>query len=488
MSYRQLVLLSSICTILTLTSACSNSTDPGPSPGEAITSVGVISGIDNQHNIDVNGITYSTTNSTIYNDESGSLDVGMVVTVDGVMDENKHHGEAHTIHYEAAIKGVVVANDVSNSNTLDVMGQTVVVDDMTMYVSGDANYPTLDSIPVNAYVEISGLPLMDGTLKATRVELEAEAYEVGMILKVKGKVSEVGDMYFTLNGLTVMYDDNTDFINFTQQDIAAGLCVKVLSTQAFDPTAMNLTADSITLKRHGVDAGHEDKVELYGEVTSDGVTDNMFMLNDQSVMITDRTHYVLGSVDDIVKGAMLQAKGRLDENDVLIAEKIKFQVPHNVIISGIVDAVNPDENTLQVMGAMVYVDNTTWMKDHPQNAPSHPQNPGMPMVTSEMPSFSLSDIAPGDFVMIHGSYSVQQDAVLARKLQRKKPEHPAQVHVVGPVTNVDTENNLITIAGVKVDTSGFINLTAHVGDKANATGNYEEECNKRGVKSAMPAL
>ena len=135
---------------------------------------------------------------------------------------------------------------------------------------------------------------MDGTLKATRVELEAEAYEVGMILKVKGKVSEVGDMYFTLNGLIVMYDDNTDFIAFTEfiyQQTQAGLCVKVLSTQAFDPTAMNLNADSITLKRHGVDAGHEDKVELYGEVTSDGVTDNMFMLNDQSVMITDRTHY-----------------------------------------------------------------------------------------------------------------------------------------------------------------------------------------------------
>lgn len=479
MNHRKLI---SLCTILifpALMSACSNSTntDSDSDTTEAIKSVGVISSVNSQQSVDVNGITYSTTNSTISNEESGSLDVGMVVTLDGMMDEANHHGEAHKIHYEAEIKGVVVTNDVVNSNTLNVMGQMVMVDDMTMYVSEDENYPTLDSIPVNAYVEVSGFKRMDGSIKATRIELEAAAYEVGMMLKVKGKITEVGDMYFTINGLTVMYNDTTTFINLTKEDIAVGLCVKVLSEQAFDVDAMNLMADAIKLKYHGVDADHGDKVELYGEVTSDGVTDNLFMLNDQPVMITDRTHYVHGTVDDIVKGAMLQAKGRMDENDVLVAEKIKFQKPHNVKISGIVDAVNADEHYLQVMGAMVYVDNTTWMKDHPHYAPNHPKNPNATAETSEMamPAFSLSDIEPGNFVMIHGGYSSQQDAVLARKLQRKKPDHPAPVHVVGPVTAIDTENHFIVIAGVKVDVSAFPNLTLRVGDKASAVGTYDEE-------------
>jgi hypothetical protein len=477
MEYKKLLSTGIILTVLGLMSACSDSTSSGSESDstEAIKSVGVVSSVNSQQSIDVNGITYATTDSTINNEEGGNLDVGMVVTVDGRMDEDKHHGDAHKIHYEADIKGVVVANDVTNSNTLNVMGQTVVVDDMTMYVSENTNYPTLDSIPVNAYVEVSGFLHMDGTLKATRVELEAEAYEVGMMLKVKGKITEVGDMYFTINGLTVMYNDMTDFIDFTKEDIIVGLCVKVLSMQAFDADAMNLTADTIKLKHHGMDADHGDKVELYGEVTSDGVTDNMFVLNDQPVMITDNTHYVHGTVDDIVKGAMLQAKGRMNENNVLVAEKIKFQAPHNVIISGIVDAVNADENYLQVMGAMVVVDNTTWMKDHPHYAPNQPQNPNTMPATNDMSAFGLSDIEPGNFVMVHGSYAAQQEAVLARKLQRKKPEHPAQVHVVGPVTAVDTENNLIEIAGVKVDVSGHSSITARIGDKANATGDYDAD-------------
>jgi hypothetical protein len=480
MDYKNLISHGMILIILALMSACSNSTNPGSgSPGpdsmEAITSVGVVSGVSSQQSIDVNGITYTTTDSTVNNEEGGSLDVGMVVKIDGVMDEDKHHGEAHKIHYEAEIKGVVVSNDVTDNNTLNVMGQTVVVDDMTMYVSEATNYPTLDSIPVNAYVEVSGFMHMDGSLKATRVELESEAYEVGMMLKVKGKITEVGDMYFTINGLTVMYNDNTDFIDFTKEDIMLGLCVKVHSTQAFDPDAMNLTADSIKLKHHGVEVDHGDKVELYGEVTSDGVTDNMFVLNDQPVMITDGTRYVHGTVDDIVKGAMLRAKGRMDENDVLVAEKIKFQKPHNVKISGIVNAVNAEENYLQVMGAMVYVDNTTWMKDHPHYAPSHPKNPNTTAMaeTNDMHAFGLSDIEPGNFVMVHGSYAAQQEAVVARKLQRKKPDHPAPVHVVGPVTAIDTENPFIVIAGVKVDISGFTDLTVAIGDKASATGSYD---------------
>ncbi|WP_455212282.1 DUF5666 domain-containing protein [Kaarinaea lacus] len=475
MNYRQLLFYGTIFIFMALTSACSNSTDPGSDSTEAIKSVGVVSSVNNQQSLDVNGITYTTSDSTINNEEGGNLDVGMVVIVDGMMDEENHYGEAHKIHYEADIKGVVVANDVANSNTLNIMGQTIVVDDMTMYVSDNTNYPTLDTIPVNAYVEVSGFLHMDGTLKATRVELEAEAYEVGMMLKVKATITEVGDMYFITNGLTVMYNDNTDFIGFTKEDITAGLCVKVLSTQAFDADAMNLTADSIRLKRHGIDADHGDKVELYGEVTSDGVADNMFMLNDQPVMVTDATHYVHGTVDDIVMGAMLQAKGRMDENNVLVAEKIKFQRPHNVQIFGIVDAVNAEENYLQVMGAMVYVDNTTWMKDHPHYAPNHPQNPNTMPATNDMHAFGLGDIEPGNFVMIHGSYTAQQDMVLASKLQRKKPEHPAQVHVVGPVTVVDTENHFIVITGVKVDVSSFANLNVAIGDKASATGSYDAE-------------
>jgi hypothetical protein len=489
MDYRYLFLTVTLAATMVLTNGCDSSGDgSSDSSAQAIKSVGVVSSVNNGQSINVNGVTYSSAGSEVDNEEGGELDVGMVVTVDGTMDEEGQTGHAHKIHYEAEIKGVVITNDVTGSDTLNVMGQTVLVDDMTMYVSELPDYTTLESIPVNSYVEVSGFMRMDGTLKATRIELVSQAYTAGMVLKVKGKITEVGDMYFTINGLTVMYDENTELVNLTQEDLMAGICVKVESTQAFDSDTMNLVADSITSKHHGVDAEQGDKIQLYGEVTSDGVTDNLFVLNDQPVMLTEHTHYVHGTMADIVKGAMLQAKGRLDENNVLVAEMIKFQKPHDVIISGIVDAVNADENYLQVMGAMVYVDGTTWLKDHPQYAPNHPQNPGAAVMgDSEMQSFGLADIEAGNFVMVHGGYvlkQIQQEgdqpvlqlpAVLASKLQRKKPDHPAQVHVVGPVSSIDSENNVLEIAGVKVDSSAFPDITVSVGDKASATGDYDAE-------------
>jgi hypothetical protein len=95
--------------------------------------------------------------------------------------------------------------------------------------------------------------------------------------------------------------------------------------------------------------------------------------------------------------------------------------------------------------------------------------------TSAMFAFGLSDIEVGNFVMVHGAYLQQEQAVEARKLHRKKPDHPAQVHVVGPVTAIDSENNLLQIAGVKVDISGFSDLMVDIGDKASASGSYDEE-------------
>lgn len=488
MGHRHLFLMVTLVVAMMGISGC-DSTGGDSSDGSAqpIKSVGVVSSVNNGQSINVNGVTYSSADSEVDNEEGDELDVGMVVTVDGTMDEDGHTGHAHKIHYEAGIKGVVIANDVTGSNTLNVMGQTVLVDDMTVYVSELPDYATLESIPVNSYVEVSGFMRMDGTVKATRIELVSLEYTAGMALKVKGNITEVGDMYFTINDLTVMYDENTELVNLTQEDLMAGICVKVESTQLFDPSTMNLVADSISSKRHGVDAEHGDKVQLYGEVTSDGVADNLFMLNDQPVMLTELTHYIHGAMEDIVKGAMLQVKGRLDENDVLVAEMIKFQKPHNVIISGIVDAVSAEENYLQVMGAMVYVDNSTWLKDHPQFAPNHPQNPSPAMGGSEMQSFGLADIEAGNFVMIHGAYVLkqiqqegdqpvlQQPTVLASKLQRKKPDHPAQVHVVGPVSAIDVENHILEIAGVKVDISAFPDIAVSVGDKASATGDYDAE-------------
>ena len=455
--------------------SCSDSTNETNSSPNSVKAVGVVNSVNSSQSVSINGVNYNTSSSSISSEDNQPLDVGMVVSADGDMDEDHNTCVAHDIMYEAQIKGVVTANDIAMSGTLYVMGQTVVVDDITVFVSEDPNYDTLISIPVEAVGEVSGFMLKDGSIKATRIELVNAAYEAGMLLKIKGVITDVGDMYFKIQDLTVMYDDNTVFHKLTKQDIAVGLYVKVTSTQAFDPMAMNLLADSIMLKKHGIDAGHGDKVEIYGVVTSEGVADNMFELNGQHVIITKSTLFVHGTIEDIVQGVMLQAKGRMDENDNLVAEKIKFDNPNHVKIMGLVEEVNPEESYLKVMGARIYVDDMTWFKDHPHYAPNHPQNPE-PMVNSgtvAMQSFQLSDIEPGNFVKVMAGYS-QQGGLMAYKVERKKPDHPANVEVEGPVTAIDSLAHMIEVVGVKVDVSAYANVSVTVGDKAMAKGTYDE--------------
>lgn len=454
--------------------------------------VGTISRINNEQ-ITVNGVSFSTKDSTVSTDDGQPLGVGMVVTVDGSVDQQNHTGKAHHVNYEAEVKGVVISA-LEMNGIMNVMGQSIMVDDMTVFHSNVSAITSLDMVPVNSYIEVSGY-VMDGSIKATRIELEYEDYTMlqnPVMLKVKGYVGNVGDGYFTIHDLTVMHDANTMFIGLSPGTLEPGMMVTVKSMQMFDSANMSVIADQVKRKKHGmdgVDDNDSEEIHLYGTVSSEGVVDNMFELDGQAIMVTENTKIEHGTIDDIVLGAKLKVEGYLNQDGVLVAHEIGLE-GHDINseyikIAGRVEAVGDDH--LTIMGINVYVNNQTWYSDDyhgdcamdcsksVEPAPGHSgMGDGMvqTMMMQDMQSFGLGDISADDFVAIK-AYLDSDGNVVAVKVVRNMNDNQQLQELKGPVSELmDTE---ATVVGVKVDISAFPNTTINVGDCLEAYGMYDNQ-------------
>lgn len=484
-------------------SGSGDSSNDGSTGDSAVKTVGVISSINSTNSLTVAGIKYDTSQSSLSmedSDSDDSLDVGMVVTVEGSVDEKSHKGYADHVSYDAEIKGVVFSALDTATGMMNVMGQMVMVDDMTMFHSEDPNITSIDLVPAGAVVEVSGYVHKDGKIKATRVELERTEYQPDMniMLKVKGVVTDVNmaDSYFMMNDLRVDYDENTMFIHTSAEDLEKGMFVKVMSKNNFDATSQSILAGKVQRKKHHMHDidDDDDEVKLYGTVTSEGVTDNQFELEGQPVLITDNTEFEHGTADDIVMGAKLKVEGYMND-DVLVAKEIEFsdhdEESEHLKIAGRVQMVNVDDEYLTIMGVNVYVNNNTWFKDHPhgecmvecpeplpvpdtgEEMPKEDMTVMMSDMKHEMPTFGLGDVSAGDFVKIK-AYLNDNGQIVAVKVERKMFDTKQQQQIKGPATSVMDDGN-IAVMDIKVDMSEFSDMMVAVGDRVETSGMYNED-------------
>jgi hypothetical protein len=288
------------------------------------------------------------------------------------------------------------------------------------------------------------------------------------------------------------------------------MLLKVKSKRPFDTSGVAMSADQVKMKKHSMDDVDDgDEVKLYGTVTSEGVVDGQFELDDHTVMITDHTKIEHGGVDDIVMGVKLKVEGTMNSEGVLIAHEIEFdghdEKSEYVKIAGRVQEVDTDNGYITIMGVNVYVNNMTWFEDHPHGectmdcpqpgggsmgggsmggagsmggtgsmGGSGNEGTANPMTSHEndpMPSFGLGDVTPGSFIKIK-AYIDDQDNIVAVKVQRKMYDTLEPQKLKGPVTAVN-DGGTIEVMGVIVDISNFPELTVHVGDRVEATGMFD---------------
>ncbi|WP_286963569.1 DUF5666 domain-containing protein, partial [Idiomarina sp. UBA3992] len=127
-----------------------------------VVSEGVITGFGSVY---VNGQRYGSDNATIAVGNSPAADeaqlrVGMVVTVAASASDDGNDPEAEQITYEESLQGPVAFID-REAEQIEVLGQTVIYDELTEFEEADIN-----TLTIGDFVEISGYVNEDGAFYA----------------------------------------------------------------------------------------------------------------------------------------------------------------------------------------------------------------------------------------------------------------------------------------------------------------------------------
>lgn len=289
----------------------------------------------------VNGVHFDTTGAVITKDGGDPvtnlddadinqfINIGMVVTVKGSINDDGISGKADTISYDDIIEGPVVGTPSGTS--INVLGQNVnVVDGAngTRYACDEGYtsclFSTFADLQDGQVIEVSGFIDANGDITAAYIELKEDSYtrdtglEEADVFELKGKVTTViNDLSFTIGDLII---DTTNTGDTTGLD---GMFVKAKGT--FDGTDTLTTTETVEIDNDGFDIEDADKAELEGLATTACTTNTCdFTLSGVTVRIDSNTTFIDGIVTDIYEGVKLEAEGAL-QGGILHASEIEFK-------------------------------------------------------------------------------------------------------------------------------------------------------------------
>jgi len=288
--------------------------------GGGVSGTGISTGsITSFGSVEMCGVHYLTDNNTLKmshgEDHSSEMDrvafrVGMVVTLHHGLNDN----DAIQIEYQDNLQGPIAAK---NSNTLTVLGQTVVV--------SDADFAKFN---LNEIVEVSGFVDSAGRIQATYIERNTQSPHHGEEIEVKGFVSGLSSSGFRLGPLP----DGTGMtvtVSYTQAagtGLNNGMYVKVVTTGA-QPVSGPISAISIEKLSPRTVFPEKAIVDLEGLVTaprSGSGNDLSFAVEGKRVQTDDATQYVGGTAANLQPDVRVQVQGT-ENGGVLTAGKIIFR-------------------------------------------------------------------------------------------------------------------------------------------------------------------
>jgi hypothetical protein len=158
----------------------------GGTGGTGIVSTGVMA----KGSVIVNGVRFEDTTANIAIDDTpktaADLRDGMVVQVLGTVNADGANGTAQRVEAQIEVRGAVTSVDAAaNPQSLVVLGQTVFVDDLTVY----SNLANFGGIAVSQLVEVHGLRDTLGRIRATRIEANTAQMGDNTVDEIRGVVS-----------------------------------------------------------------------------------------------------------------------------------------------------------------------------------------------------------------------------------------------------------------------------------------------------------
>jgi len=412
--------------------------------GSGVTS-GPISGFGS---VFVNGLELDTSDASFtINGVTGNedmLDVGMVVTVYGDLDNDALDGTATHVAFDFDVIGLVEAID-KTLNHIEVAGQSVTYDDLTIFKNTDEA-----SLQIGDYIAISGLSDADSHVlaryitTATPGEFSYQGSNAGTngvpasggagssvsLATVEGLVQNLDTVNrrFNIGSLVVDYA-SAQFVDVVGAALKDGLSVRVTGNKGATLQAAYIQATGIASALRA-----NKDVIVDGFVTGLGLPGG-FALKGSPIVITPDTQFDNGQLADIVVNKRVKVVGRSDDQNRIIAGKISFLPPAVYLIVADVTSVNLAARKLSVLGIDVTVNSSTTFLDR---------------TLLGIRRFSLKDVGVGDRIAVIAYRS--GTGIVARRVDRLPGIFSNAVVLRGPVV-FSSGNTEITVLDQTIDIS-----------------------------------
>jgi hypothetical protein len=435
--------------VASMLTACGGGSDAPAPPTASQTAIGTISGFGS---VIVNGVRFSDGSAAITKDGAtmtrDQLRVGMVVQVSGQIHADGT-GTANRIQYSDCVQGPITAmNQVQN--TVTVLGQTVQVDDGTVF--DGVTLRDMNGFAIGDQIEVScQSDAANNRLRATRME-RLGAFQNGVsALDVKGAVSNLNLVAstFTIDGLTV------NFAGIAAGSVPTGLA-NGMRVQASGSSFINgtLTADRLRDRdRDRISYPDGDGLVVEGYV-SDFVSIASFKIDGQAVNATDAT-IKNGTAADIRNGLKVAAEGTVS-NDVLMATKLVVKLQPNVRVEAGLQAKDSTQSTVTVLGRAIVVNTDTELRDASTGR-------GQPTV------ITLASLGVADRLEVN-AYQDSTGGLIATRVLRTAADD--LVLVKGPAS-AKTPTTQLTLAGFGVTTGANTRYRDASGNLIDATSFYD---------------
>lgn len=382
--------------------------------------------IDGFGSIFVNGVRFETDDAEVIIDGEtrgeDALSVGMVVTVQGEINDDGVSGTAQRILYDDELTGPVTSIEYSpdgDALLMRVLGFAVIVErNGTRF-----DDTTFDSLAVDDVVEVSGFIGEGNRLRATRIERKSRFQPGRTEVELKGRVRNLTATTFTLGELTVDYS-NAELDDIDSGALADGLFVEVEGTL----NGSTITASEIEGEdepSRGGSFAEGEAVRLHGSV-SRYVSNADFRINGTPV---DASSAGFSPADlTLFNGAVVQINGTWN-GSVLVADAVETR-RGRIKVEASVDNVDADagEISLRLFSGTVdvLVDARTRFDDE----------------TDQVRRMTLADVRSGDFLEIEAY--LLGDRLIATLVDRDDPDDDV---IRAPVESF-VANSEITLLGI----------------------------------------
>lgn len=384
-------------------------------------STGVVNGFGS---VVVNGVHFDVSRAEIVLDgvtgkSQSDLSVGMVVAVAGTLAADGSTGTATRLVYESLLRGDI--DSLPGANTMQVLGQSVVVDESTLFAGASA----LADLQIADRVQVSGFRAPDGSLRATWV-----ARVSGGDLQLTAFIESVTGSTVHLAGL----DINIAGTGVAPATLAPGQLVRV-ALQAAPVGGAAVATKLGFVDRRGSDS--LVKQQLQGLVAQWNPGTGTFSLNGQPVRVNAATRYDDGATaSNLANGVRIQLKGTLAQG-VVTADRVRI-VPTRLTGYGrgrvtSIDAGNLRFSLLDLPGVEVRIRAETLLNDN----------------TIGGGVLNLANLAIGDEIAALGRANGDRiDAEVVTRLPRATPG----TGVGGPARL--TATTTLSILGTDVEVNG----------------------------------